>query len=693
MEFRDAASGNTAALREWLRQHPERVNVPSSGSQYTLLSTAVKCGHLETVQMLVGEFNADLGIPCGGMGNTCVHTAASNCSPELLSYLLSRHPPLKPNAFMEYPRDLAEAATADRASKEECLAMLRAYEEAAGQSLPRRLPPRPPQSSTPVSVPTPSSVRDAIRALKVDSDGDCEASPRTSWPRSTLAGSEVSGMSGMVKARRDGSRNTRNLGARSSLPLDLQAFRRLYGNGFDFTESTHAYIIRGLLPYTYKGSVYDTPVIIILCKPTAAAGSQQGSHSGRAAGRPLPPPLLPPPPPAARYRALIDRKRLGGLFFNRRATYIDPATAAIIPSEADALYHNLLDFLRCAVLDNFERIPPLLSSSNEEKIVPEGLPLFRLRSKRREVTLRILRDLSLFCDGALTYDSATLRVEGFLPLFILTSFPSRGVAATAASAPHLDSHSTRASRNGPEDAALPAELIMRLPLRAQFEADSSFEDPPRVYLTNATTNTPETRRNYRFLSQIIIDSGSGEVHRCMLSTLRSWRQHGSLLAVLTELQQTATLLLTEYCRASPLSRVRGGGGEVAVARKVEPFSAGASATPMQRQALFVDPVELERDTGFLLVGRPVTGAARSATSDDNNNSNADAWVLVSHADDTDLTGRCVICAEAERNVVLLPCRHLVLCSACSLRYKDRLADAMLCPVCRTPIETTLEVFL
>lgn len=47
----------------------------------------------------------------------------------------------------------------------------------------------------------------------------------------------------------------------------------------------------------------------------------------------------------------------------------------------------------------------------------------------------------------------------------------------------------------------------------------------------------------------------------------------------------------------------------------------------------------------------------------------------------ELEGRtkCCICREVERQVLLLPCQHLALCSACSRRV-DR------CPLCRSPIE-------
>lgn len=46
---------------------------------------------------------------------------------------------------------------------------------------------------------------------------------------------------------------------------------------------------------------------------------------------------------------------------------------------------------------------------------------------------------------------------------------------------------------------------------------------------------------------------------------------------------------------------------------------------------------------------------------------------------------CRVCFEAEIGVVLLPCRHRILCSACSEKCKK-------CPICRVLIEERLPVY-
>lgn len=47
---------------------------------------------------------------------------------------------------------------------------------------------------------------------------------------------------------------------------------------------------------------------------------------------------------------------------------------------------------------------------------------------------------------------------------------------------------------------------------------------------------------------------------------------------------------------------------------------------------------------------------------------------------------CIACQERERNIVLLPCKHLCLCSACSPAVRDK------CPLCRTEIQEHLKIF-
>jgi len=55
-------------------------------------------------------------------------------------------------------------------------------------------------------------------------------------------------------------------------------------------------------------------------------------------------------------------------------------------------------------------------------------------------------------------------------------------------------------------------------------------------------------------------------------------------------------------------------------------------------------------------------------------------------EDEDDANNCVICLSCKKNVLLLPCKHLCICTSCSPKATD-------CPLCRTKIENRTTVFL
>ena len=50
---------------------------------------------------------------------------------------------------------------------------------------------------------------------------------------------------------------------------------------------------------------------------------------------------------------------------------------------------------------------------------------------------------------------------------------------------------------------------------------------------------------------------------------------------------------------------------------------------------------------------------------------------------------CVVCMEEEKVVALLPCRHMCMCAACTMSI---MASSKQCPVCRTAISDSYEMF-
>lgn len=60
---------------------------------------------------------------------------------------------------------------------------------------------------------------------------------------------------------------------------------------------------------------------------------------------------------------------------------------------------------------------------------------------------------------------------------------------------------------------------------------------------------------------------------------------------------------------------------------------------------------------------------------------------VSNGSGTQSEDVCVICMDAEKTVVVMPCRHQCLCVQCSKRFIRRN-----CPICRAVIEETISVY-
>lgn len=50
---------------------------------------------------------------------------------------------------------------------------------------------------------------------------------------------------------------------------------------------------------------------------------------------------------------------------------------------------------------------------------------------------------------------------------------------------------------------------------------------------------------------------------------------------------------------------------------------------------------------------------------------------------------CVICQERNKCILLLPCRHLCLCAECNLELRYY---TLTCPICRSNIDSTLEIY-
>jgi hypothetical protein len=55
---------------------------------------------------------------------------------------------------------------------------------------------------------------------------------------------------------------------------------------------------------------------------------------------------------------------------------------------------------------------------------------------------------------------------------------------------------------------------------------------------------------------------------------------------------------------------------------------------------------------------------------------------------TEENHQCVICISEERNIVLLPCRHLCLCVGCATILRQQ---SNKCPMCRGTVDSIVEI--
>jgi E3 ubiquitin-protein ligase MGRN1 len=51
---------------------------------------------------------------------------------------------------------------------------------------------------------------------------------------------------------------------------------------------------------------------------------------------------------------------------------------------------------------------------------------------------------------------------------------------------------------------------------------------------------------------------------------------------------------------------------------------------------------------------------------------------------------CVICMSEPRDTTVMPCRHLCMCSTCARMLRHQTNR---CPICRTTVESLLEIRL
>lgn len=94
--------------------------------------------------------------------------------------------------------------------------------------------------------------------------------------------------------------------------------------------------------------------------------------------------------------------------------------------------------------------------------------------------------------------------------------------------------------------------------------------------------------------------------------------------------------------------------------------------------------------------KPVDDILQESSADDSEDeSSEDGEEINEHQNDSTLL--CIICHDAAPNILVLPCRHIKICSACYMILQARaLANndpSTKCPYCRQSISDSMQVFL
>ncbi|OQS05984.1 hypothetical protein THRCLA_20471 [Thraustotheca clavata] len=117
----------------------------------------------------------------------------------------------------------------------------------------------------------------------------------------------------------------------------------------------------------------------------------------------------------------------------------------------------------------------------------------------------------------------------------------------------------------------------------------------------------------------------------------------------------------------------------------ENFTKGCAVVSQARS--LVESTILRDPTAAAKTQEYFLGLKSPSQTSTNNVKEEDEEVLWEQVPERDPNLECVVCLSATKNTLLLPCKHLCLCSACSNKITEE------CPLCKTKIESKTTVFI
>jgi hypothetical protein len=155
------------------------------------------------------------------------------------------------------------------------------------------------------------------------------------------------------------------------------------------------------------------------------------------------------------------------------------------------------------------------------------------------------------------------------------------------------------------------------------------------------------------------------------------RSSDALAALVAEARE-----MLEQAKAEQAERARAAAEEAEAAAAVEAVAAAAEAAERLQMEEEAAALTLSMQSDALRMQRNALRLQQVQSR--LGSSVAPPAAPASHPDAEETM--CVVCMDAPKNRVVLPCMHMCVCEACAQLLRDR------CPVCRGPVERIAQLF-
>jgi hypothetical protein len=167
-------------------------------------------------------------------------------------------------------------------------------------------------------------------------------------------------------------------------------------------------------------------------------------------------------------------------------------------------------------------------------------------------------------------------------------------------------------------------------------------------------------------------SGESSLLGAVEAAMAEAEKHGDRSEHLSALVAEARVMI-EQAKAEQAERARAAAEEAEAAAAVKAAAEAAEAAERLQMEAQLAALTLRMQTDALLMQQVQAQLGSSVVPPAAPNPDAEETL-------------CVVCMDAPKNRVVLPCMHMCVCEACAQLLRNR------CPVCRGPIERIAQLF-